>query len=61
VAYVVGHFFGLDTSRSAFYLTSWQDDKPETITSRLGRIRQTASELITTVCDQSGIDGPHTS
>lgn len=42
VAYIVGRFFGLDTSRSAFYLAAWQDDDPEMIQNRLGRISSTA-------------------
>jgi hypothetical protein len=49
VAYVVGWYFGLDTSRSAFYLAAWQDDDPEAVLDRLGRIRQTAAEIIDTV------------
>jgi len=51
VAYVVGRYFGLNTSRSAFYLAAWQDDDPETVLDRLDRIRQTAAEIIDTVED----------
>lgn len=46
VAYMVGRFFGLDTSRSAFYLAAWQDDNTEEIQERLGRVSQTSKELI---------------
>jgi len=46
VAYIVGRFFGLDTSGSAFYLAVWQDDDPEVIQDRLGRISSTAQEII---------------
>jgi len=46
VAYVVGRYFGLDTSGSAFYLAAWQDDDTETIQDRLGRIGATAEDLI---------------
>ena len=42
VAYIVGRFFGLDTSGSAFYLAAWQDDDPEVIQDRLERISSTA-------------------
>ena len=28
---VVGRYFGLDTSGSAFYLAAWQDDDTETL------------------------------
>ncbi|WP_114578457.1 ArdC-like ssDNA-binding domain-containing protein [Saliphagus sp. LR7] len=46
VAYVVGRYFELDMSGSAFYLAAWSGDNTEEITSRLGRISQTAQELI---------------
>lgn len=49
VAYIVGRFFGLDTSGSAFYLAAWQDDDPEVIQDRLGRISSTAQEIIDVV------------
>ena len=49
VAYIVGRFFGLDTSGSAFYLAAWQDDDPEMIQDRLGRISSTAQEIIDVV------------
>jgi hypothetical protein len=51
VAYIVGRFFGLDTSGSAFYLAAWQDDDPEMIQDRLGRISSTAQEIIRTVAE----------
>ena len=46
VAYVVGRYFGLDTSRSAFYLAAWESDDPEIVRDRLDRISSTAEELI---------------
>ncbi|MFC6838233.1 MULTISPECIES: ImmA/IrrE family metallo-endopeptidase [Halobacteriales] len=46
VAYIVGRYFGLDTSGSAFYLAAWQDDDPEVIQDRLGRISSTAQKII---------------
>lgn len=49
VAYIVGRYFGLDTSGSAFYLAAWQDDDADAIQERLGRIGSTAEELIETV------------
>lgn len=49
VAYIVGRYFELDTSGSAFYLAAWQGDEPELIQDRLGRISSTAEELIEVV------------
>ncbi|WP_096396475.1 ArdC-like ssDNA-binding domain-containing protein [Halorubrum trapanicum] len=49
VAYIVGRYFDLDTSGSAFYLAAWQDDDAESIQERLGRISSTAQEIIGTV------------
>ena len=49
VAYIVGRYFELDTSGSAFYLAAWQDDDADAIQERLGRIGATAEELIETV------------
>ena len=49
VAYIVGRYFGLDTSGSAFYLAAWQDDDADAIQDRLGRISSTADEIIETV------------
>ncbi|WP_148416387.1 ArdC-like ssDNA-binding domain-containing protein [Haloferax sp. KTX1] len=46
VAYIVGRYFELDTSGSAFYLAAWQDDDADAIQERLGRIGSTAEELI---------------
>ncbi|MFC7157748.1 ArdC-like ssDNA-binding domain-containing protein [Halomarina halobia] len=46
VAYIVGRFFGLDTSGSAFYLAAWETDDAEVVHERLGRISRTAAELI---------------
>ncbi|WP_459190929.1 ArdC-like ssDNA-binding domain-containing protein [Halosimplex sp. J119] len=46
VAYIVGRYFDLDTSGSAFYLAAWQDDDVDAIQNRLGRIGSTAEELI---------------
>jgi len=51
VAYIVGRYFGLDTSGSAFYLAAWQDDDPEVVQERLGRISSTAQEIIGTVAE----------
>ena len=49
VGYVVGRYFGLDTSGSAFYLAAWRGEDTEVVLDRLGRIRRTASEIIETV------------
>ena len=46
VAYVVGRYYGLDTSGSAFYLAAWESDDPEVVRERLGRISTTAEEVI---------------
>ena len=46
VAYIVGRYFDLDTSGSAFYLAAWQDDDPDVVQDRLGRISSTAQEII---------------
>ena len=51
VAYIVGRYFDLDTSGSAFYLAAWQDDDVESIQERLGRISSTAQEIIDTVVE----------
>ena len=51
VAYIVGRYFDLDTSGSAFYLAAWQDDDAESIQERLGRISSTAQEIIWTVAE----------
>jgi hypothetical protein len=49
VAYIVGRYFELEMSGSAFYLTAWNGDDAEAITDRLGRISHTAQELIDTL------------
>ncbi|WP_227377600.1 ArdC-like ssDNA-binding domain-containing protein [Haladaptatus halobius] len=49
VAYIVGQYFDLDTSGSAFYLAAWQDDDADVIHDRLGRIRTTAAKIIEVV------------
>jgi hypothetical protein len=49
VASVVGRYFELDTSGSAFYLAAWGSDDPEAIMDRLSRISQTAEDLITAI------------
>ncbi len=46
VAYVVGRHLGLDMRGSAFYLAAWQNDEPDEITDRLGRISRTAQTII---------------
>ncbi|KDE56809.1 LtrC [Halostagnicola sp. A56] len=55
VGYIVGRYFGLDTSGSAFYLAAWEGDKPEAILDRLERISSTAGEIIDAV-DEVGTD-----
>jgi hypothetical protein len=51
VAYIVGRYFDLDTSGSAFYLAAWQDDDPDVVQDRLGRISSTAQKIIGTVAE----------
>ncbi|WP_226021902.1 ArdC-like ssDNA-binding domain-containing protein [Halomicrobium salinisoli] len=46
VAYVVGRYFGLDVSGSAFYLATWESDDPEVIRDRLDQISSTAQEIV---------------
>jgi hypothetical protein len=46
VAYIVGRYFGLDTSGSAFYLAAWESDDPSVVRERLGRISRTTERLI---------------
>ncbi|WP_226483276.1 DUF955 domain-containing protein [Natrinema amylolyticum] len=55
VGYIVGRYFGLDTSGSAFYLAAWEGDEPEAIFDRLERISSTAAEIIDIV-DEVMID-----
>ncbi|MFB1066259.1 DUF955 domain-containing protein [Natrinema sp. H-ect4] len=49
VGYIVGRYFGLDTSGSAFYLAAWQGEESEVILARLKRISSTAAEIIDVV------------
>ncbi|ELY97417.1 ArdC-like ssDNA-binding domain-containing protein [Natrialba asiatica] len=49
VAYIVGRYFGLDTSGSAFYLAAWEGEESEAILDRLERISSTAAEIIDVV------------
>lgn len=49
VAYIVGRYCGLDTSRSAFYLAAWEADDAEVVRDRLDRISRTAEQLIETL------------
>ncbi|MCG1004966.1 MULTISPECIES: ArdC-like ssDNA-binding domain-containing protein [Halobacterium] len=51
VAYIVGRYFDLDTSGSAFYLAAWHDDDPDVVQDRLGRISSTAQEIIGAVAE----------
>jgi hypothetical protein len=46
VAYIVGRYFGLDTSGSAFYLAAWESDDLAGMRNRLDRISNTAEEFI---------------
>ena len=46
VAYIVGRYFDLDTSGSAFYLAAWENEDAAVIQERLGRISSTAQEII---------------
>ncbi len=49
VAYVVGRYFGLDTSNAAFYLAAWQGEAADALGERLERISSVAATLIDTV------------
>ena len=51
VAYIVGRYFDLDTSGSAFYLAAWQDGDAAGIQERLGRISSAVQEIIGTVAE----------
>ncbi|PCR90488.1 ArdC-like ssDNA-binding domain-containing protein [Natrinema ejinorense] len=53
VGYIVGRYFGLDTSGSAFYLAAWRGDEPEAIFERLDRISSTAERIIGVVDEVS--------
>ena len=52
VAYVVGRYFGLDMSGSAFYLAAWSDDDGEKIRKRLDRIAAVSGRIIDAVRDE---------
>ena len=52
VGYIVGRYFGLNTSGSAFYLAAWQDDNSEVLQKRLGRISSSAQEIIGVVAEE---------
>jgi hypothetical protein len=49
VAYIVGRYFGLDTTRSAFYLAAWESDDPDTLQDRIDRISSVGREVIESV------------
>ena len=49
VAYVVGRYFDLDMSGSAFYLAAWEADDPDVVRDRLGRISRTAQNVIESI------------
>jgi hypothetical protein len=49
VAYVVGRYFGLDTSNSSFYLAAWEEEATDALHERLFRISTTAEDLIDTI------------
>nr|WP_157500042.1 ArdC-like ssDNA-binding domain-containing protein [Halobacterium sp. CBA1126] len=53
VAYIVGRYCGLDTSRSAFYLAAWAGDDSAVVRDRLDRISRTAEQLIETLEDDT--------
>jgi glutamate synthase domain-containing protein 3 len=48
-AYVVSRYFGLDASKSTFYVAAWNDDPAEAINERLQRIVESAMEIIEAV------------
>ncbi|SDR16525.1 hypothetical protein SAMN05216278_3850 [Halopelagius longus] len=51
VAYIVGRYYGLNTSGSAFYLAAWESDDSEVVRDRLSRISRTAEEIIAVLED----------
>lgn len=51
VGYIVGRYFDLDTSGSAFYLAAWQDDDSAVLQERLSRISASAQEIIGVVTE----------
>jgi hypothetical protein len=46
VAYVVGRYYELDVSGSAFYLAAWETDDAAVVRERLQRISRTAEAII---------------
>jgi len=46
IAYILGRYFDLDTSGSAFYLAAWENEDSAVIQERLGRISSTAQLII---------------
>ena len=48
VAYIVGRYFGLDTSNSAFYLAAWKGDGSGGVKDRLTRISEVSAKFIET-------------
>nr|WP_227134560.1 DUF955 domain-containing protein [Halorubellus salinus] len=48
-AYVVSRYFGLDASRSAFYVAAWEGDPADVICERFERITTTARTIIDAV------------
>jgi hypothetical protein len=48
-AYVVSRYFGLDASRSAFYVAAWDGDPANAIRERLHRITNVAQDIIEAV------------
>jgi len=46
---IVGRYFGLDTSGSAFPFAAWEGEESEAILDRLERISSTAAEIIDVV------------
>ncbi|WP_157532974.1 ImmA/IrrE family metallo-endopeptidase, partial [Haloferax profundi] len=46
VAYLVGRHFGLDVSKSAFYLAAWAGEDADSVFERLNRIRSVAQSIL---------------
>ncbi|MFP9061993.1 ArdC-like ssDNA-binding domain-containing protein [Natrialbaceae archaeon A-chndr2] len=46
IGYIVGRYFELDTTGSAFYVAAWEGDDPEAVLKRFERISSTAQEII---------------
>ena len=49
VAYVVGRYFELETTGSAFYLAAWASDDVDVLNERIERISRTATTIIESV------------